>query len=163
MMPPSTARSSIQGRTPLGWGGLGGSRGSKRPRPHRGPVARPWLVSSWPRIIPDQPSRYETTFKALSGCAWPRRCAGVVGCERSPGPQRPHWPAPPESSSGGDSAHPEPEGENRELHLATRSSRQPPVATWVPDNWARAARAAVPPTSPRIRVAWLGIIDVIQP
>jgi hypothetical protein len=27
MIPPSTARSSIQGRPPLGWGRLGGSKG----------------------------------------------------------------------------------------------------------------------------------------
>jgi hypothetical protein len=27
MMPPSTARSWIQGRPPLGWGGLGGKSG----------------------------------------------------------------------------------------------------------------------------------------
>jgi hypothetical protein len=57
-----------------------------QPRPHRGRPARPWLVSSWPRIIPDDPSRCETSSNSTvavcgvvagSGCV-ERWLGGVV-------------------------------------------------------------------------------------
>ena len=70
MIPPSTARSSIQGRPPLGWGGLGGSRGWIADQISSGTscsaMVRVVVEVAMARDHPASPRRCETTSKHRS-------------------------------------------------------------------------------------------------
>jgi DDE domain len=70
MIPPSTARSRSRAGRPWDGAAWVAAGAGWHPRPHRERVARPWWVSSWPRIIPDHPSRCETTSYVKVAGRW---------------------------------------------------------------------------------------------
>jgi hypothetical protein len=88
MIPPSTARSSIQGRPPLGWGRLGAAGAGWPPTPRQGRAARPSSPLSGSgrrfRHRPPRSTRERTARKAARGGC------GSTSTRFSPAPRATH-------------------------------------------------------------------------